>query len=634
VSVLLVAGRAPLSVALVLALAACGDDGSTTDTGVVDAGTDAPDGSSDVLLPALPVLTPCPPGWREVMVPDVPVPVCDPWPSGEPTPCADGEAHFPGEAGCVTVGPACPTGRFPEGLPGDRTIRYVDGSAAPGGDGSMASPYQLVANALRDSGSGDIVAVAKGTYDEDVSVRGGITIWGACATETRLTSSRSGVVDAIVDVQRADVEIRGVSIGGARPAIIVSSSEGGLTLDGVLIDQSALLGVGVSAGTLIAREVVFRDITADASGNFGSCVLAQNGATATLSRVIVERCVSAGLTIDDEGTTVRIEDSRIHDINPRPAGDLGRGASFQTGSHGELERVVVDGTHELGVIASGPGTLVTASDLYVRDTLPQEDGFFGHGLTAQREGSLTIRKSRIEQSHEAALLFVRSGPNTLEDVVIHDTQPQEVDDEYGFGIASLDAPISASRVLVATSHNSGVTLEGPEVVATFADLTVVSTRSAVDDGRFGRGFNVQNGPAVDVTRARFTGNRDVSVATFGAAARFVDLTVESTMARACGETTCSDQPFGIGVGVYREADVDIESFSVSGSFLAGIQLAESSELDLQRGVVAENPIGVNVQVSGYDLMRLSDRVVYRDNGTNLDAMDLPVPGIADSVQDP
>jgi hypothetical protein len=611
----------------------CGDDGpTTTDSTVPDA--DTPDASMTTVAPAAPpVLTPCPPGWREVMVPDIPGAVCDPWPDGDPATCPDGEAHFPGEDGCATVGPPCPAGRFPEGLPADRTIRYVDGSVAPGGDGSMASPYDTLTDALRDSGAGDVVAVAKGTYDEDLFVRGGITIWGACATETRLTSSRPATLEPIIDVQRADVEVRGVSIGGARPAAIVTTPEGSLTLDGVIVEESALLGVGVSAGALTAREVVFSDVSADASGNFGSCVLAQGGATAELSRVVVQRCVSAGLTIDDVGTIVRMEDSVVRDVLPHRSGALGRGLSFQTGSRGELSRVVIEGVRELGVISSGDGTAVDVSDSYVRDTLPEEDGSYGRGLTAQRGGALTVRRSRISGTREAALVFSEGGEIVLEDLVVHDTLAQEIDDLYGFAVASHESPVEARRVAVATSRYVGVNLDGAGVVAAFEDLSILSTRSSLADGRFGRGLNVQGGADLSVTRARVVANRDVGVAAFEATARFVDLIVEGTEARECAETTCTDFPAGVGIGVYRGADVDVESFVVDGSALVGVQVAEAGELDLVRGVISDNPIGANVQIPGYDLDRLSEEVAYRDNGTNLDAMDLPVPSAADPIRE-
>jgi hypothetical protein len=71
--------------------------------------------------------------------------------------------------------------------------------------------------------------------------------------------------------------------------------------------------------------------------------------------------------------------------------------------------------------------------------------------------------------------------------------------------------------------------------------------------------------------------------------------------------------------------IDAERFVIERSALAGVQIVEGGELDLRDGTIAENPVGVNVQVEGYDLSRVMSRVVFRDNGVNLDTNELPVP---------
>jgi len=43
------------------------------------------------------------------------------------------------------------------------------------------------------------------------------------------------------------------------------------------------------------------------------------------------------------------------------------------------------------------------------------------------------------------------------------------------------------------------------------------------------------------------------------------------------------------------------------------------------GEITENPIGVCLQVDGYDLGRVSDEVSFRDNEVDLQATTLPVP---------
>ena len=114
---------------------------------------------------ALPVLTPCPEGWREVTDDGTGVVVCDPWPETGPGDCADDEAHLPGEPGCERVGPACPSGDYAEDLPTDRTIVYVLAGASSGGDGSITSPFASLEDATAASMPTDVIAVGRGTYE-------------------------------------------------------------------------------------------------------------------------------------------------------------------------------------------------------------------------------------------------------------------------------------------------------------------------------------------------------------------------------------------------------------------------------------------------------------------------------------
>ena len=43
--------------------------------------------------------------------------------------------------------------------------------------------------------------------------------------------------------------------------------------------------------------------------------------------------------------------------------------------------------------------------------------------------------------------------------------------------------------------------------------------------------------------------------------------------------------------------------------------------------------GVNVADASYDLSRLTDRVIYIDNGQNLNTAELPVPNHGDTIED-
>jgi len=65
--------------------------------------------------------------------------------------------------------------------------------------------------------------------------------------------------------------------------------------------------------------------------------------------------------------------------------------------------------------------------------------------------------------------------------------------------------------------------------------------------------------------------------------------------------------------------------------LCGVQLASEGTIDLHDGVVSGNQVGANVQTAGFDVSRLGDNVVFRDNVTSLDSADLPLPTPAGDV---
>jgi len=53
--------------------------------------------------------------------------------------------------------------------------------------------------------------------------------------------------------------------------------------------------------------------------------------------------------------------------------------------------------------------------------------------------------------------------------------------------------------------------------------------------------------------------------------------------------------------------------------------------DLHQGAVARNLVGVNIQIEDYDLQRLTDEVVFGDNGLDFDTSNLFVPELTEGL---
>jgi len=104
-----------------------------------------------------------------------------------------------------------------------------------------------------------------------------------------------------------------------------------------------------------------------------------------------------------------------------------------------------------------------------------------------------------------------------------------------------------------------------------------------------------------------------------------DVSIATTRPFACEATSCPGRSGGTGVAAVSSGTVRFGRFSVTGSALCGVLVAERAGLDLHAGVVGGSEIGACVQIRDYDTSRLADEVFYRDNGTTLSATMLPVP---------
>lgn len=478
---------------------ACGDDGTA---GVADSGIDgaAPDdagGPAAPAAPAMPVLTPCPDGWREIDAGDYAT--CEPWPERGPSDCGAGEAHFPGEPGCRTVGAACPAGDFPEGLPPEARVLYVR-AGSTGGEGTIAAPYGRIYDAMVRATGGTFIALAKGTYSELVEIRPGVTIVGACAAETVLrTSLASGAGDALITARGRDTALRSVTIGASARRGILALGDVSMSLDGVILDAVTDVGVLVATGAHVsARDLVVRDVV-DLPGN-GSAGVGAVDATLDVDGLSIERAAEVGLIVSGPGVS-HVTRAAVRDTQPDAAGANGLGVGLEAGSTLELTSAVLEHQRVMSVYAVGGSSLV-ARDIVIRDTLPAAlGGTDGTGLTVS-DASATVERVLLERDRMVALWAAGSSTFvTTRDVVVRDVLPRQSDDAGGIGVQIFrGASADLSRVVVERARLSGILLDGVGT-ARLEDATVRDIQSQASDGFAGAGLRVQDGGDVTVRRA-------------------------------------------------------------------------------------------------------------------------------------
>ena len=441
------------------------------------------------------------------------------------------------------------------------------------------------------------------------------------------------------------------------------------------------------AGTsLTLTDAVVRDTRGQMrDGLSGRGIAVDQGASAAVARALVEANHDLGASVRDSGSVLTLTDTVVRDTQSRESDLLfGRGVDVDGGATAELSRVHVDGNRDLGVFAAGVGTMLTVADAIIEGTQGQERNFeFGRGMGIQGGATADVTRTHFIANHEVAVIIDMAGTRgtfsdivirdtrgqgndarfgraitmqnggegewtrallagnrdvgvmvggagsavTLTDVAIRDTLSQALDSSGGRGLSiQLGATGRITRVLLDHNRELGIFVGGADTSAMLTDVVVRDTESNERDGLGGAGLHAQLGAVVDVTRARFEANRVAGVLATDAVVSMEDVAILSTRELACAETTCLGATLGHGVACQRlGARLRLTRFAIRDSALCGVLLAEGAEVDLEHGEVSGNPIGICLQISDYDIERLTGTVAYSDNGTNLQATTFPVP---------
>ena len=606
-----------------LALAACGDAGASRDASVhVDAGDDAgtDGGRADpgpTAHPARPVLEPCPPGWIADARHELP-PYCQPpIPTEE---CVGERAPF--AAGCLPIGSPCPAGEWADDLPEGATVAYVR-AGATGGDGSMAAPYGTIAEAVASvvAAGGGVVALAKGTYLEQAELAGDdITLHGACIAETVVSSDEPGSSRGTIWVRGTGNRIHNVRVTGRRPGItIVALPEAPRTIeiDGVLVhdvEDGAFIALGPIEATV--RSFVARDIAPRSTdGMFGTGIDVELGASLLLERSVVERAAFMGMFVDQTGARAEVLDLVVIDAG-------GRGVAVQNGSALVMGRSAILASGEVGVYAHA-GASVTLADVLVRG---EPWGGAGNGILAQ-DGSV-LDMSRVAVVGTAGVAVnVDASELRASDLVVEETRSDASDGRFGRALGlQHGATAIVERAFLRSNRNAAVASFSPGTTTRVTDLVVVGTESD-GTGYYGESIAAYEGASVVAERAELSYSSYTGVIAHGTGSRIelADVTVDETREAGCAEAVACADAAGHGLVAALGGSLEATRFRVSGSALANVQIAAGGAIDLHHGVVEDAPVGVNLQVDGYDLARLMDDVLFRDHGIQLDTTSLPVP---------
>ncbi len=598
------ARRAALALLL---LAACGDDARSDADGGTDDDAATPAAPAEA---ALPMMTPCPEGWREVSAGSATV--CEPWPEGGRTRCPSTEALLPG--GCAPL-PECPAGDFAEGVSTLGTdVRFVlDGSS---GDGSEGNPYGTIAQALAGATPNTVIALGKGNYIERVGLPAGVALVGACARETFLRSDEAAVTgrDAVLATNGADVTVRGLTVqSGTLAGVRVVRSA---TLEDVVIEGTQTAGLIADPGSTIdGTRVVVRGTRV--AGPFAVGAALGMDATVTLSRASFTENVGAGISA--LGATVSLEDTVIADNGYDQPFDalLGRGIEALDGTQLTGRRCVIEDARSRALFVEGAGTVVRFERSLFRNTaLGDEDGE-GRGWVGFEDTEIHFGQSWFDGFRQVAARPRGAGMVAgLEDVVFRGAADLAV-------FAHGGANVTATRTYLTGAGTLGFAIGDEGTAVTATDLVVEDMNGSSADGNFGTGIQVLDGARLTGERIRISRARMLALIVGGFVPTEVvlaDVVVDGTQPRAC--VACGD-PHGDAVVATENGSIDLTRFRVAGSARAGLHAA-FGQLAVRDGLVESNTIGAAIQTPGFDLMRINERVVYRDNLRRVDSSSLPV----------
>lgn len=538
-------------------------------------------------------------------------------------PCPAGLMAVPGQAECREVMP-CGPGRWGD-IPVDASTVYVDRSYDQGAgpsDGTEARPYTTVGQAVAAAPAGALVAIAPGSYVEDVDLYGkALRLWGKCPAEVELVGT-GGLVGTVFIHGGADgSELVGLGIRG--PAFgVVASGAMGLALHGLwihdgdsrgidientlgpvsvavsssLIERNREVGLLASGALVELREVVVRGTrptTGFQTRGTGIAVQADpaRGTRSTLSMrsSVVEQNHEAGIYVS--GADADIEASVVSGTLPQPADlERGRGLHFQddpaTGarSNAVVRASLIDDNHEFGVLVAGSDAMLEA--VVVRDTLPKaSDQTVGLGIgildspDTFAPSSALLRASLIEHNHLLGVLISGSDAE-LDAIVVRDTLPQVSDQLGGRGIGIQEGTDTAARshTVVRTSLIEHSREFGITVHASDAELDAVVVRDTLPQellSLFGRGIHILNDATTGahtsaVMRASIVErSHEYGVLVAGADVLLVGTIVIDTVPRA------ADGLFGDGVFIVKwgdEGSTELSSCLLGDNTRAGLSV--------------------------------------------------------------
>ncbi len=553
-----------------------------------------PDAPGDCMAVGVPWL--CPPGF--VLSSQAATSTDDLAPC-EPDPADCGEDPFGG----VQEGPG---------------VHFLDASAAPGGDGTRAKPFNNLATAVTETVAGGTVAIAAGKYEAGFLMDRSVTLHGRCASMVQLNSAKKG--GAMLKLKseakvKFKVGIRGVTLRSSGWGVAALPGVT-LHLERVLIEDVRGYGVAAFTGKVLVEDSLIRGGAQGPPNLDGVGVVAAWGGRLDLRRVRLSRNRMAGIFVQNSDTEVSAEQVLIDGTRTAAHPYTAHGLASMA-ARARLRSVRVSGSHAFGIRVIHQGSNLDAAGVVVdRTGQGNGTGVRGEGMYFQRT-SITLAGVRLHDNRVVGL-YAGKTPTTVEaDGLIIDATRQAAiqlpDHLGGGGMLLFDGPVARMRsVRISDSRHAGLGVERPGTRLEMEHLLVHGTRPLADTGQGGPGVVVRDGASAVLRHVRAHDNRAIGVATTAdkpgdTKVELIDVVIDQT------RPTALFPDFGAGVSVEAGARAQFTDVRLSKNVGIGVQVVTpESSLVARRLTVddcqpnAEGKGGVGLSVSDRARVTLVD----------------------------
>lgn len=190
----------------------------------------------------------------------------------------------------------------------------------------------------------------------------------------RVSISDSGYVGLFADTGASlaarDVRVSGVrgEAGGRLGRGLECAAQTTFTGARVLVERCREVGLFALGAAVTATDLAVREVSASAGGGYGRGLQLSDGPVA-FARLLVEDSADAALFVSNATTTVSLEDVVLRATrSTADLGQAGNGLLAQLGASVTLSRALLDGNRDVALLANTAGTRVDASALVVRGT--------------------------------------------------------------------------------------------------------------------------------------------------------------------------------------------------------------------------------------------------------------------------